>query len=73
MDKLVAALRLTGIGFFIGISIVGGVVAGLWLDDKFHTSPALVLVGLLAGIIVAGFGLYKMLIPLVTDTRKKKR
>ncbi len=46
-----AALRLVGVGFFIGISIVLGVVAGLWLDSKFDTGPVLVIVGLILGLV----------------------
>ncbi len=75
MDKVAAALRLTGIGFFIGLSIVAGVGAGLWLDSRLKTAPIFVIIGLLMGIIVAGFGVYRMLLPLLNDdsTRKKEK
>lgn len=65
MDKWVAALRLVGVGFFVGSSILGGVVAGRWLDSKFHTEPILVIVGLLLGVTVAFYGIYQMLLPLL--------
>jgi len=71
MSRWVAALRLTGIGFFIGGSILLGVVAGLWLDSKFNTSPILVLIGLFLGIVVAFFGVYQMLLPLVKKQDKE--
>ncbi len=67
MSRWMAALRLVGVGFFIGGSIVLGVVAGLWLDDRLNTSPALGIVGLFLGIIVAFYGVYRMLIPLIRD------
>jgi ATP synthase protein I len=48
-----------------------GVVIGLWLDSRFHTEPILVIVGLLFGIFLAGFGLYRMLTPLMGDRKEK--
>jgi F0F1-type ATP synthase assembly protein I len=67
-----AALRLVGVGFFIGGSIVLGVVAGLWLDDRLSTSPALGIVGLFLGIVVAFYGVYRMLMPLVKNRKKRE-
>ena len=67
MSRWMAALRLVGVGFFIGSSIVLGVVAGIWLDSRFHTSPALAIAGLLLGIAVAFYGVYRMLIPLMKN------
>jgi F0F1-type ATP synthase assembly protein I len=69
MSRWMAALRLVGVGFFIGSSIVLGVVAGLWLDSKLNTSPALGIAGLLLGIVVAFYGVYRMLIPLIKNKR----
>lgn len=70
MSRWVGALRLVGVGFFIGGSILGGVVAGLWLDSRFGTEPILVLVGLFLGIIVAFYGVYEMLLPLLVKKNK---
>ncbi|MFC1869977.1 AtpZ/AtpI family protein [Chloroflexota bacterium] len=67
MNRWVAALRLVGVGFFIGSSIVGGVAAGLWLDSRFNTKPILVIMGLLLGITVAFYGVYQMLLPLLRN------
>lgn len=71
MEKWVAALRLVGVGFFIGLSILGGVAGGLWLDSKLNTSPVLVIIGLLLGIAVAFYGVYQMLLPLLGGKRDK--
>jgi F0F1-type ATP synthase assembly protein I len=68
---MIAALRLIGVGFFIGSSIVLGVVVGLWLDGRFDTSPVLVIVGLLLGIVVAFYGVYRMLLPLIGSKRNE--
>lgn len=69
MSRWTAALRLVGVGFFIGSSIVLGVVAGLWLDSRLNTSPTLGIVGLFLGILVAFYGVYRMLIPLIKNKK----
>lgn len=66
-DRLVAAFQLLGVGFFIGGSILGGVWGGIWLDERLETSPALTLVGLFLGLLVAGVGVYRMLLPLLRN------
>jgi ATP synthase protein I len=71
MNRWTAALRLTGVGFFIGISIVGGTFAGLWLDSKFNTSPLFILLGLFLGLVVAVYGVYRMIIPLIKNNQDK--
>jgi ATP synthase protein I len=72
VGKLLAALRLSGVGFFIGGSIALGVFAGLWADSKFNTKPILVIVGLLLGVAVAFYGVYQMLLPLLRDKQDKE-
>lgn len=72
MPRWEMALRLTGVGFFIGGSIVLGVFAGLWLDSKLNTEPILVIIGLILGIIVAFYGVYQMLLPLISNKRHKE-
>ena len=71
MSRMIAALRLIGVGFFMGVSIVLGVTAGLWLDSRFDTSPILVIAGLLLGIAVAFYGVYQMLLPLIGSKRNE--
>lgn len=72
MVKWVAALRLIGVGFFIGGSILLGVFAGLWLDSRLNTSPILVIVGLFLGIVIAFYGVYRMLLPLIEKKQDKE-
>jgi len=72
MSRWVAALRLIGVGFFIGGSILLGVVAGLWLDSRLNTSPILVIVGLVLGIVFAFYGVYRMLLPFIGNKRGKE-
>ena len=63
-----AALRLVGVGFFIGVAIVAGVMGGLFLDNRLGTRPILTLVGLFLGLSVAGIGVYEMLLPLLKNS-----
>jgi len=49
-----------------------GVFAGLWLDSKLNTAPILVIVGLLLGLVVAFYGVWKMLAPFIGKERDKE-
>jgi len=63
MSRWQAALRLIGVGWYVGGCIVLGVFAGLWLDDKFNTTPILVIVCLILGVVIAFYGMYRMILP----------
>ena len=71
MRRWEAALRLTGVGFFIGGSIVLGLFVGLWLDSWLNTR-ILWVVGLVCGLVVAFYGVYRMLLPLMGNKRGKE-
>jgi ATP synthase protein I len=62
MRRWQAAMRLIGVGWYVGFSILGGILAGLWLDGKFSSKPLFMILGLLLGLAVAGYGVYKMMI-----------
>ncbi len=66
------ALSLLGIGWYIGLSIIAGVLGGLWVDNMFNTKPLFVIVGLLLGILVAFYGVYLMIKPLVSSRQDKE-
>jgi len=71
MSRWVAALRVLGVGFFIGGSIVLGVLLGIWLDTKFNTH-LLWVAGLILGLVVASWGVYQMVLPLMNNKRDKE-
>ena len=71
MRRWEAALRLTGVGFFIGGSIALGVFGGHWLDSKLDTNLFWI-IGLILGIVVAFYGVYQMLLPLISNRRDKE-
>ena len=53
--------RLVGIGWYVGICIGGGAVLGLFVDRRFDSAPLFTLLGLGAGIALAGIGMFRML------------
>jgi hypothetical protein len=71
MDKWVSVLKLTGVGFFIGGSIVLGVFIGLGVDGKLGTKLCW-LVGLILGLAIAFYGVFEMLLPLLDNKRNKE-
>ena len=64
MRRWQAALNIIGVGWFVGLSILLGVLVGVWLDNKLDAKPIFMLAGLFLGLIVAVFGVYRMLLPL---------
>ena len=71
-SRWAAALRLTGVGFFIVACILIGTFGGLWLDGKLNTEPLFMLVGLFLGLAVAGYGVYQMIRPLMDNKQDKE-
>ena len=73
MPGWLLALRVTGLGWYIAFCIVLGIVGGLWLDKKADTSPLFMLLGTLLGVVVAFYGMYKMVVPLLQYTERQGR
>jgi len=71
MNKWVLAGRFIGIGWYIGLCIVGGVLGGMWLDNRLDTSIVFTLVGLFLGLGVAVLGTYRMIAPLIKEQQGK--
>jgi F0F1-type ATP synthase assembly protein I len=69
MDKWLPALKMTGIGFYVGVCIAGGAYLGWWLG---HRRPIFLIVGLVAGLIVAIYGVYRMIKPLMNNNNRKE-
>ena len=65
MSLWVLAVRLTGLGWYVALCIVFGIVGGLALDGLLETKPLFMLLGILLGSVVAFWGLYKMVQPLM--------
>ena len=71
MGRWRAALRLIGVGWYVGFCIVLGIIVGRWLDSMLDTS-LLWIIGLLFGIFIAFYGTYRMLLPFTGNKRDKE-
>ncbi len=71
MDGLPPAARLIGIGWYFAICVVGGVMGGYLLDQVLGIAPLLTMLGLFAGLIIACYGGYRMLMDVVTTTQDR--
>jgi len=66
-DRRLAAFKLIGIGWFVSACVVLG---GRWFDGKMDSGPLWLIIGLLTGIFIAFYGVYRML-PEVTYRQNK--
>ena len=66
------ALRYLGIGWYVALCIVIGVLGGRWIDGQAGTGPIFTLVGIVLGTIAAFYGIYKMVRPLLRDSETKE-
>ena len=62
---LLVVAQLVGVGGYLAFCIMGGLLGGLWLDRKFDTAPVATLSGIIVGSVMALYGVYKMLLPLL--------
>ncbi len=65
IGPLTIVLRLTGLGWYVAICIVLGVVGGVFLDKLAGTEPLFILLGIILGSVVAFWGLFKMVQPIL--------
>jgi F0F1-type ATP synthase assembly protein I len=68
MSGWMIALRLTGLGWYMGLSIVLGVLGGIGLDNWMGSSPLFLILGVGFGVVVGFYGIYKMVLPLLNET-----
>jgi ATP synthase protein I len=71
MKRWQAPLQLVGIGWFIAICIIIGIWGGVWLDGKTGTSPLFTVVGIILGVAVAFYGVYRMIMPNISKKQGK--
>ncbi len=69
----VSAAQFTGLGWYIAAAIVLPTLAGVWLDDRAGTSPLFLLGGLLFGVVLAFYGVYRMASGYLTGSRDSSR
>ena len=69
MPRWALALRLTGLGWYIALCIITGVVAGIFLDRWIGSGIIFLLVGVLFGTTLAFYGVYRMVLPLMNEPK----
>lgn len=72
MPRWAGALRFVGLGWYVALCIVAGVVGGLLLDKWLGTIPIFTLLGVFMGTAAAFYGLYKMVLPLLAGNDSEK-
>ena len=65
MTWWVVALRLTGLGWYIALCVVAGILIGIGLDKVTGLSPLFTLIGIVLGSVAAFWGVYKMILPVL--------
>ncbi|MFH0791937.1 MAG: AtpZ/AtpI family protein [bacterium] len=60
-------LSLLSLGIEISLSVVipllGGIVIGKFLDNKLNSSPVLLIVLIILGLVVSGYQIYRLIAP----------
>ncbi len=59
--KTYLVARLIGIGGFVAMLIAGGAFGGYFLDRFVGSSPGFTLAGVILGLALSVFGMYRML------------
>ena len=67
-----AAARFLGIGWFIVVCIVGGVFGGRWVGQQLGNEVVFSLLGLVLGVMLAGYGVYESYSLLKKSEEKEK-
>ena len=66
------ALRLSGLGWYVATCVVLGVFGGFKLDKLLGTTPLFILLGTVLGNVVAFWGLYKMVQPILNASKGRE-
>ena len=70
---LVIVVQLVGVGWYVAICIIGGLFGGLWLDGKLGVLPVCTLTGMVLGAVMAFYGIYKMVLPLLNNYQELEK
>ena len=73
MDWWVVGLRLMGLGWYVAACIILGVLVGLGLDKLIGITPLCTLLGTVLGSVLAFWGLYKMVQPIIYGSKGLNR
>ena len=63
--------RLLSLGCVVAIPLIGGIGLGIFVDSKLEIEDSIfTLGGILLGIIVAGWAVYLLIKPLISEKHK---
>ncbi|GIS68448.1 MAG: hypothetical protein CM1200mP8_0060 [Chloroflexota bacterium] len=65
--KTYLVARLVGIGWFVQFLNAGGAFGGYFLDRAVGSSPGFTIAGVLLGLAISGWGMYRMLMATLKD------
>ncbi|MDD5288623.1 MAG: AtpZ/AtpI family protein [Dehalococcoidales bacterium] len=65
-----AASALFATGLYVPLAIIGGLLGGRWLDEKFNTNNIWTIIGVVVGVLVAALVCLQMLKPLIDSVKK---
>ena len=69
-------VRFVGIGWYIAVCILVGVLGGRWLGQKLDGSSSeaiFLILGLCLGLVVAFLGVYRMLKPIMSEEQNNDK
>ncbi len=61
------------LGLQMAVAVLIGTALGYWLDQKLHTTPLLLLIGVLLGGSAGFINIYKTVYPAIKQKRTSKR
>ena len=70
---LIVALRLMGLGWYVALCIVLGIVGGVWLGNLTGQIALMVLIGTVLGSVIAFYGVYRMVLPAIYGSKRGPR
>ncbi len=73
MQGFPPSVQLLGIGWYVALTIVLGVVGGVYLDKAVGTDPIFTLLGLALGLIMAFWGGYVQLRNVLETINSRRR
>jgi len=56
----------------VAVPLVGFILIGVFLDKQFGTKPTFILGGLVLGMVVSFYSLYRLLKPFITSVKKNE-
>lgn len=78
--KSIGLAATMGFGIAVSLAVLAG--GGVWLDIRFNSAPLWTLIGLVLGLVAAGYQLYELVLasredqengPIVTRLQKRQK